>query len=63
MTGTTSTIVNGRAVVFPATVCGLVYHTTDSVDPHAEGDEYTVSDPALFETLIAIGFVHYEPAP
>jgi hypothetical protein len=54
-------IVNGRAVVFPATVCGLVYHTTDNVDPHAEGEEYAVADPAIFETLIGIGFVHYEP--
>jgi hypothetical protein len=59
----TQMIVNGRVIPIPATVCALVYHTVYNANEYAEGDEYMLNDPELFETLIAIGFVHYEPTP
>jgi len=40
----------------PVTVTALVYHTIDHADAHEPGAAYDVSDPALLETLIAIGF-------
>lgn len=46
-------------------VLGRVYHTVDGV-PHAEAEQYAVTDRALAETLIAIGFaspVGWTPDP
>jgi hypothetical protein len=54
-------IVGGRAVDFPVFVRALTYHTIYNANPKAEGDVYELNDAALFETVIAIGFVEYAP--
>jgi hypothetical protein len=50
------------SIVLPVEVRALTYHTIDHVAVYAEGDEYAVTDLALLETLLAIGFVEYIPA-
>ena len=40
----------------PVDMTALVYHTIDHDAGHHPGDVYPVSDPALAETLYAIGF-------
>jgi len=41
----------------PVNVTAVVYHTVNHEATHQAGEAYDVSDPALLETLIAIGFV------
>jgi len=40
----------------PVNVTAVVYHTVDHTDVRQPGDSYDVTDPALLETLTAIGF-------
>jgi len=40
----------------PVNVTAVTYHTVDHATTHDAGEAYDVADPALLETLIAIGF-------
>ena len=48
---------------FSATVTAMTYHTVDHTTVHLPGEVYAVTDPHLFETLVACGFADPSPPP